>query len=455
MNKKVIILGGGPAGLAAGLILARNDIPVEIIDAESNIGGLSASIKFKGYIFDYGGHRLCFEDDAILNKIKNIIGDELKLRKRKSSIFIRGKFIDYPLRFRNLLFNMNPVTLFAAVLDYLLRFIKNRLLPVKEKNLKDWTINRFGKVLFNIYFRPYTEKFWGLPIDKMSIAWASKRITLAGFWDVMVRLFMKKKSKPATYITEFLYPDRGIGRVFEKMADEIVSRGGKIILNSKVTGIELKGDTAGTVFFERDGERHAVNSDYIISTIPITELVNIFLPKLDMEYLEIADSLKYRSLIFVFLIINKKQITNDSWLYFPEKEYIFTRISEPKNWSSLMAPQDKTSLCVEITDQVNGKIWNIEDSEILQEVVKGLADVKLLKREDIEEYFITRWKYAYPIYTGDYKENLGKILTYLLNIKNLSTCGRQGMFNYDTMPDAIKMGFETGEKAKAYFQMLK
>lgn len=450
MKNVITILGAGPAGLTAGLSLAKSGIPVRIVEAEPRLGGLSASVKHKGYIFDYGGHRFYPEGEAIFAMVKEIMGEELKQRRRRSSIFLKGKFIDYPLRSRNLFFNMNTFLLVAAAGEYLLRLLKNKCAPVEEKTLKDWVLNRFGKVLYNIFFRPYSEKFWGIPVDDMTIDWASKRITLVGLWDAIIRLFRKRKLIPATYITTFFYPDHGIGRICERMAEEIIKCGGEVILNSKVVQLEVATDLINGIRLHQEGKETVMRPDYVISTIPITEFTNMIRPSLSQQYLEIARSLRYRALIFVFLMINREEVTDNNWIYFPEKEYIFTRLTEPKNWSREMVPQGKTSLCVEITCQAGDEIWNAKDAEIFARAVRGLQGARLLKSDEIEDYFVIRWKYAYPIYGRNYEENLKRLLTLLSGIRNLTTCGRQGQFNYTTIPDTMKMGLEAADRAKMY-----
>jgi len=450
MQKKITVLGAGPTGLAAGLDLLQRGLNVRIIEAEDNIGGLCASVRFGDYIFDYGGHRIYDEDESVIRMIEELAGEALTIRERKSSIFINGRFIAYPLRFTNLLRNMNGFTVMAAVADYLFQTVKNTIVRTGEKNLKDWTVNRFGRVLFNIYFKPYTEKFWGLPIEEISIEWASKRITLMGFWDVVSRLLTRRKSVPKTYITRYYYPDGGIGRIFENMAARFTDGGGEIIRSARVTGVETDDGRVRTVVYSRNGEETRLETDYVVSTIPIPELMRAFTPLPEERCLDIAGRLKYRSLIFVFLTVNAEKITDNNWIYFPEKKYLFSRIIEPKNWSASMAPEDSTSLCVEVTCESGDEIWRADDESIREQVAGGLEEAGFLTISDITGCFVVRWRYAYPVYTGTYKEDIRELKDFMSRFGNFKTCGRQGLFHYDNSLEAVLAGLKAGGEASEY-----
>ncbi len=446
MSKKIVIIGTGPAGLAAALKLSESGVSVCVIEAESEVGGLCASIRYDKYIFDYGGHRLYNDDKEIVDEIKRLSNDRLKVRKRRSCIFIKHKFIEYPLKLKNLLLNMKIAVIIGAILEYFVRFIRNIIFRKKENNLKDWIKNKFGKVLFSMYFKPYTEKFWGIPIEDLSVDWAAKRITLVGFWDVMSRLFSKRKSIPATYVLEFYYPEEGIGMIFKDISDEIKKNGGEIILNSKVVKFKLVNGNISSIVYVKNDKEFNIKPDYVISTMPITELVRDVLSETDQNIMNIVNKLEYRSMVFVFLMIDKERVSTNSWIYFPESQYIFSRITEPKNWSVSMGPQGKTSLCVEIVCGMGDDVWSLEKERLYQKVVEGLEEAELLKSKDVEGYFIAKWQYAYPIYTKNYSNNRDKLLKYLTRIKNLTTCGRQGAFNYGTTTEAMKMGFDEAEK---------
>ncbi|MFH1415423.1 MAG: FAD-dependent oxidoreductase [Elusimicrobiota bacterium] len=450
-QKTVAVLGAGPAGLAAATKLAAGGYKVCIFDERPDIGGLCASIKYGDFIFDFGGHRFYPDNEKVLDEIKKIAPSDLVVRKRNSSIFIRRKFVAYPLRLGNLLFNMSPVILFAAMLEYMGRSVKNMVLPLKEKTLKDWLLNRFGRVLYDIYFKPYTEKFWGLSIDDISVEWASSRITLVGFWDVMLRLFSRKKSVPATYIKEYFYPDLGIGAIFEKMGREIENNGGEINLCNKIRNVYVNNGTAQKILIEKDGEETLLKCDYVISTVPLPELVSMLEPQLEAEYQNMAGTVKYRAMLFVFLIINRESISGNNWVYFPEDDYVFSRITEPKNWSARMAPKDKTSLCVEIPLNTDDDLWNMDDSLVMEEVAAGLSKAGFLERNEIVDYFTQKWRYSYPVYTGDYRKTVDSLMLRLSDIGNLALAGRQGRFVYATATDAMKMGFDAAEEAERYF----
>lgn len=451
MDKTVLIIGAGPAGLSAGLHLVKKGINVKILDCRKKVGGLCASLEYNGCIFDYGGHRFYTEDIDILQRLEQITEGELKQRSRKSSIYMGGKFIDYPLRITDLLLKMNTRVLFSALVDYAYRSIKNIFTPSKEDNLEDWISNRFGKVFYNIFFKPYTEKFWGVEVNKIKPEWAEKRITLTGLWDVILRLFKKRKSTPISYITKFYYPDKGMGVIFDKFADEITSLCGEIILDARVTQIKTESGNIDEVVCRKDNKEVSFKPDYVISTMPLTEFVGMLSNVLPQDLVTDTCSLKFRSMIFVFIIINKMNIGSDNWVYFPEADYIFSRITEPKNWSSFLTPESKTSLCVEISCDYNDMTWKAEDEELFTIVCRDLEKTGLVLKGDIESYRIEKWRYCYPMYIGRYKGIVIKTREQLeKNLKNLKLCGRQGQFEYSTASEVIKNGFSSAETVIEY-----
>ncbi len=446
MEKRVVILGAGPAGLSAGWKLAERGYKVDLIEKDTRVGGLCRSYYYKDYTFDLGGHRFISKDDALIEEIKRLMGDELMVSPRKSVVRLKGKYFYYPLAGKDLITKMNPLTSARCFLDYLYVTAKKKLVDTKEVSLEDWVVNRFGKGLYDIYFGPYSAKLWGVPPSQISKDWAAQRISLLNLWDVFLRLLGKTNNTPKTYATKFYYPVKGgIGRMCDKMAEKITSMGGNIHLGSQVTSVERKDGSIKAVRYRQDGEEKTITGDHFISTIPLPEFIKMLTPRVDRNYLDVAESMRFRSLRFLNVIIDSSRISDNTWIYIPEKRFRVMRIQEPKNWSPNNAPADKTSLILELACNVGDEIWNADDESLSRQCFSELRDLGLLNGERVLHKFSTRIVHAYPIYTLDYHQKIKKLSEVFDSFSNLLPIGRQGLYRYNNMDHSIKMGFLAAE----------
>jgi protoporphyrinogen oxidase len=439
--KKVVVLGGGPAGLSAAWKLARGGFDLELIELESQVGGLCRTIKHGDFYFDLGGHRFLTQDKTVFDEIKGLMKDDIVVRPRKSVIRLKGKFFDYPLGAKDLLKKMNPLITAKCFIDYLITMVINKINPKQDLSLQDWITHRFGKSLYDIYFGPYSEKLWGMSPTQISADWAAQRISLLNLWDVFLRLLGKKVDAPKTYAEEYLYPKQGIGMISDRQADEIRKFKGKIHLKSRVSKIAIKDNQIQSVHFETNGSKHKIDPDYVINTIPLPDFVRMIDPLPENNIIETSKKMKFRGLRFLNIKLNREQVSDNNWIYIPERQYLFFRIQEPKNWSPYNVPAGKTSLILEIASDKGDDIWDKPDEEILKRCVKDLKALGLDIEKDIIECFSTRAPYSYPIYDLDYKEKIKVIVDYLDKYENLISCGRQGLYRYNNMDHSIKMGF--------------
>jgi len=437
---KVVILGAGPAGLAAAWKLAAAKVEVEIIELENQVGGLCKTIRYGDYSFDLGGHRFITQNITLANEIKALMGDELLERPRKSTIRLQGKYFQYPLESIDLLKKMNIGTSIKCFLDYCLTGVENKVFPKEDISLEDWVVNRFGKSLYNIYFGPYSAKLWGISPTQISADWAAQRISLLNLWDVFLRLLGKKKNMPKTYATRFYYPKKGIGRIPERMCEEATKFGATLHLNTKVKEIVFEENkTKGVVVIE-NGNTKYLSADYIISTIPITDMVKMIRPEVSSEYIETVNSMKYRGIRFMNLCINKEKISDNTWIYIPEKEFLFFRIQETKNWSPYHVPKGKTGLILEIACNEGDEIWNNSNDLIYTRCLNDLKKLGFDIEDKVIDYFSTWIKHAYPIYDLNYREKLSRIYSLLSKLENFIPCGRQALYRYNNMDHSIEMG---------------
>lgn len=441
---KVAILGGGPAGLTAALKLAQQGIKVEVIEKGSQVGGLCRTIQHGDFFFDLGGHRFATKDKGLEEGVKLLMGTELVTTKRCSTIWLNGKYINYPLELIDLLKKMNPFTSIRCILDYFLAVLLRRFTSPADITFKDWVTNRFGKTLYSIYFGPYSAKLWGISPDLISANWADYRITLINLWDVVLRLFKIKKDTPTTYITNFYYPESGgIGRISERMAEEICANGGVIHLNSTVKELQVD---KNRVVYKKNGLINSMEYDFVISTISLPGLIQMINPALADEYLEVTTHLPFRGIRFFNLCINKERVSKNTWMYVYTKDIIFFRIQEPRNWSENNAPSGKTSLILEIACNKGDNIWNMDDESIYKLCLDGLKKMGFDMEGFVTDYFSVKEEHAYPIYTLDYKTHLEKLLESLAEYKNIAICGRQGLFWYNAMDETMISGIEAAEK---------
>jgi len=443
---KVLILGAGAAGLSAAWKLAEYGIKVEVLEKDKVVGGLCQTLHKDGYFFDLGGHRFISRDEQVIRELTVLMGDELLTVPRSSTIRLMGRYFQYPLQTADLLKKMSPGTLNRCMLDYLYTLLRHKIRPRPDVSFQDWVTNRFGSALYDIFFGPYTHKLWGVEPSQISARWAAQRISLLNLWDVMIRLLgLGRGNTPKTYIKEFYYPKKGIGQIFERMTEEIEARGNKVRLGCEVLGLTLKDRRIESVEYKDEQGKHTVKADHIISTLPLPDVVRFMKPAVGEKYLQAAEGLKFRSLRFLFLYVDKEEISDNTWVYLPDKEYLPFRLQEPKKWSRYAAPAGKTSMTLEIACFEGDDIWNAPASDLVDRGTADLEKLGLLKREEVTGFFDTKVKHGYPIHDLEADERVDLLLNFVDSFENITTIGRQGFFRYNNMDHSVKMGFMAAE----------
>ena len=369
----VVILGGGPCGLSAAWELSRTGKNVVVVEAQSALGGLCKTIRHRGFNFDLGGHRFISRNDDLINKVKVLMGDDLLVSERISAIRLNGREFQYPLSACDILKQTDIIFLTRCLVDYVYQALYKKLRDSPDTSFEDWVINRFGRKLYVTFFKDYTHKLWGIPSNKLSSDWAAERISLLNLWDVALRLCGLGREAPRTYTKEYFYPKQGIGQIFEYIAREIKQNGGNIIINARFKKLLLEGDRVKGVIYESNGKGQVINCDWVVSTIPITEL--ICKPGRGAGYKEVssaARSLRFRSLRFLNILIDKPEIGRNTWTYIPDGKYIMTRIQEPNKRSPYNTPDGKTSLMLEIPCSYKDEVWNMQDDLLFKRCIEDL-----------------------------------------------------------------------------------
>lgn len=446
MKKRVIIFGAGLAGLSCGYELARNGLDVTLIEKENEVGGLAKSFQNGKFTYDLGPHRFHSEKTYLIEHIKEILDNEVVIKKRKSEIFLKNRYFEYPLRTANIMVKMPLLTLLKIFYDYLKAQVKVKFKDVSDDSFEDWVTNRFGKTLYEIFFKEYTEKTWGLPCSEISSDYAVQRISLLNLWDAVKKSIFKTKNVPRTYVSRFYYPrEGGIGKIAEKYKEKIAKYGGKILLGAEIEAINVSDNRVTSVIYESKGTRYSENYDYVCSTIPMTELTYLITPQDDDEVKQACSELFFRSIVFVYLIINKPRLSDNHWIYIPEKIFLSNRISEFKNFNEDSSPSRKTIICSEVTCFCGDRIWNMNNERLVDRVTEDLVQLGLIGENEVEDYFIYKMKHAYPTYDIYYQEHLGVIRNFLNQFENLCYFGRNALFRYNNMDHSVEMGLTVAE----------
>ena len=433
----IVVIGAGPAGLAAGYELVCRDKQTIIFERDGVVGGIARTESYKGYNFDIGGHRF-FTQNLRINQIwEKMLGEDFLRVDRLSRIFYQGKFFNYPLRPVNAFLNLGLLESFLILLSY----FRARLLPHPEENsFEDWVVNRFGERLYETFFKTYTEKVWGISCRDIKADWAAQRIKgLSLLVAVSNALFGGQQAK--SLIGQFSYPKLGPGMMWNRFMEHIVSGGGKVMLNSEVFALLHDSSRITAVNFKNGSTYGQLIPEYCISSMPIPTLVKLLEPQAPKYILAAADKLTYRAFIIVILIIDTPELFPDQWLYVHSPTVQVGRIQNFKNWSRYMVQDfSKTSIGMEYFCNENDQTWNMPDDELVEMATREMMELGLGEVDIVIDSYVVRQPNAYPVYDSDYKENLGKIQEYLGKFSNLQTIGRSGMHRYNNMDHSMQTG---------------
>jgi len=446
--KHVIILGAGPAGLATGHEFTANGGKVTVLDRNPYVGGLCVTIEKDGFKFDIGGHRWFTKNEHLNNWFRRLMTGEIVMVNRISRIFHKGKFFGYPIAFSDVIKNTDPLTVMHAGLSFLAVAMQQAISPKPIRNMRDAYTAQFGDKLYRMFFEQYSEKVWGKPCEELSSDWVSQRSKGLSVVSLVRNALMAPKQKAVSLIEEFMYPRDGYVRIPERMAEDIVASGSEVRLNANVNRIVCHGPDDYEVFYESPDGPQSVRGDAVVSTIPLGHLVRFIEPKCSQEVLDAANRMKFRDLITINLMLKKDQVTPDTWLYVQDKEILFGRIHEPKNWSKAMVPdQSCTSLVLECFCTRGDAIWSMTDAEIAERCIADLADkLKFIKPEEVIGFAAVRTVQAYPVYDLDYLDNIALAMDFIGKHPGIHVVGRGGTFRYNNADHSIEMGLLLGRK---------
>ncbi|MFH1980819.1 MAG: FAD-dependent oxidoreductase [Pseudomonadota bacterium] len=438
MNKELFaVIGAGPAGLAAALELAERGVRPILFESGAEIGGLARTVPFKGCLFDIGGHRFFTKNSAIDRLWHRMLGPDFIPVKRSSRIFYNGRFFDYPLKVTNTLRNLGGVESARILSSYL----RSQLFPnPREETFEQWMCNRFGMHLYRVFFKTYTEKVWGIPCSEMRAEWAGQRIKGLSMTSIVTNaLFGTRSAKTLT--DRFHYPTRGPGMMWERIETAVSERGGDIQTGAQVIGLTHADGRITSVRISRDAVVSDIPVHQVISSMPITQLVNALDPAPPEHVRAAAARLSYRALIMVGLILDRDNLFPDQWIYIHASTVRVGRIQNFKNWSPDMAQNGhRTNIGMEYFCNEGDGTWTMTDAATVEMASRELETLGLARRQDVIDALVIRQPKAYPVYDNGYRPSLDVIRRYLQCFDNLQTIGRNGTHRYNNMDQAMSTG---------------
>ena len=440
-NPTLVVVGAGPAGLTAAYDAQAQGIQTLVLEKDPEyVGGISRTVRYKDFRFDIGGHRFFSKSNEVTQWWKDRLPDDFIQVQRMSRIFYRGKYYDYPLKAWNALSNLGLFTSAACVVSY----GWSRLFPRKpEKSFEDWVSNRFGRKLFGIFFKTYTEKVWGIPTYELSADWAAQRIKGLSLFKAIINAFRgQKKGGPVikTLIDTFDYPRFGPGQMWEHVAASFQKQGGKLEMGTEVVRINHAGGRILSIEVrEASGATREIVADQFIVTMPLRETVKAFHPPLPAEALQAAENLSYRDFLTVALVVKGENPFPDNWIYIHDPAVKLGRIQNFKNWSeSMIGAGATTCLGLEYFCFEGDELWNASDKELIELGRRELAQLGLAKPESVIDGSIVRQPKAYPVYDEHYQRNVDAIRAALeKHASNLQVVGRNGMHKYNNQDHSM------------------
>lgn len=442
----VFVIGAGPAGLTAGYCLAKEGRSVVIIERDPvYVGGISRTVDYKGFLFDIGGHRFFSKSKEVVALWQELLPDDFITRPRLSRIYYNGKFFSYPLKAFEALLKLGVFTSAACLASY----ARAKLRPLAEpRTFHQWVRNQFGERLFQIFFKTYTEKVWGMSCDEISADWAAQRIKGLDLATAVVNaltrsLRLRRKAGPVgdtvkTLIESFQYPRKGPGMMWQAAAHKIRALGGRIMMDRELATLGYDADRQRwhIEVAVAGGGRETYTARHVVSSAPLRELVERIKPT-PISLLH-ARALRYRDFLTVALMVRKAETFPDNWIYIHDPSVKVGRVQNFRSWSPEMVPEGMSCLGLEYFCFEGDGVWNAPDSELIALAKKEIAQIGLAAPDDVVDACVVRQAKAYPVYDEDYADNVAVIRRDLEGrYPTLHMVGRNGMHRYNNQDHAM------------------
>lgn len=431
------MIGAGPAGLTAAYRLQQLGADVAIFEATEYVGGLARSFDLWGHRVDLGPHRFFSSDERVNDLWREVIGSDSRAVERQTRIYYRKRYFDYPLKIGNVLKNLSVADIAASLASY----SKELFLPEFPANKRDtfeaWIVSQFGRRLFEMFFKIYSEKLWGIPCTELDADFAAQRIRRFSLGQSILAALGLGKEKHKTLVDLFSYPKAGSGELYRRIAKAVTDNGGKIYMRSpvrriiadyvKVSGLELQ-----------DGSTYEL--DHVVSTMPLTTMLQ-GLGKLPDDVADCVRRLRFRNTILIYLNIDAPNLFPDQWLYIHSDDVMVGRITNFRNWvPELYGELTTTILALEYWCYDHDSIWNESNLQLIDRAKSECQEIGLLGSARILSGHVERVRRSYPVYFRGYRDNLAPIVAYLKKFNNLWPIGRYGSFKYNNQDHSILMG---------------
>jgi protoporphyrinogen oxidase len=441
----VVVVGAGPAGLTLAYLLVQQGARVTVLERDSVVGGISRTVEYRGYRFDIGGHRFFTKIAPVQALWETLLGDELLTVPRLSRIHYDGRYFDYPLKARNALTGLGPINALRILGSY----IAARITPYPQENtFEEWVVNRFGRRLYEIFFRTYTEKVWGIPCTEIRAEWAAQRIQGLSLTKAILNStgLNRRSSAIKSLITSMSYPRLGPGQMWDACRDRVLAMGGTVLIERDVTGVEVQGGVACAVTTSGVHGAERFEADHVVSTADLRALVRALGPAATPTTHTAAEGLRYRDFLVVSLVLDGDSYFPDNWIYVHTPGVKVGRIQNFKNWSPAMVPDEgRTCLGLEYFCFEHDDLWSSSDERLIQLAIDELETLGLASRASVVDGTVVRMAKAYPIYDGEYRAHLDIVRSALDAIPNLHTIGRNGMHKYNNQDHSMYTAMLTAE----------
>jgi protoporphyrinogen oxidase len=444
MERDVVVIGAGPAGLTASYLLAKAGRRVTVLEADPvHVGGIARTVSRDGFKFDVGPHRFFSKSPEVEALWDELLPGEMLQIARRTRIHYRGRYFSYPLDATEALRRMGMRESALAGLSYL----RAQAFPVRNpRSFEDWVSNAFGRRLFETFFRTYTEKVWGMRCTEISADWAAQRIKGLSLGTAIRNAVTPRRgqTKVKSLIETFRYPRRGTGSMWEAAADGTRRYGGEVRLGCRVDALERTPDGWRVGWTERDGTTGSLRTSHVISSAAMHDLAAMLGSQLHTR--AHAEALRYRDFLTVILYVRDRNVFDDHWLYIHDPEVHAARIQNFGVWSPELVPPGRTALGIEYFCFKGDNLWNRTEAELVALATDEVTTLKLVAREDVLGGCVERQPRAYPVYDGDYADHVAAIRDEITTrLPGLHLIGRNGMHKYNNQDHAMMTAMLTVE----------
>ncbi len=452
-TEPVAVLGAGCAGLAAARRLLERGLPVVALEMAGHPGGLAGGVRIGGNVYEYGPHMFHTNDPAIMAYVRGLVGEALTVYHRTIKIKFSGSYFDFPLAMTDVVTKLPLATVARAGLSWAWHSLADRLARPARENSETVLQRYYGQVLYEVFFKSYIERVWGIGPAAFSPDFARQRIPrmqIMEFLGGLARKLTGSKQPPSTtdgFVETldgtFYSTPRGFSLITDRMAAEVERRGGEFLLGAEVRGIECRDGRVRAVRYRQDGQEHTLACAGAVSTLPVNLALAMLEPPAPMEAVQAARRLRFRPSVFVGFLVRRQRVLPASFMYF--REHSFNRVSDLGQFGIEIDPPGHTVLVAEIACEQHERPWT-DEAFAASSVLGELRAEGLLEPDEVVETHVYRSAHAYPVYLLDYEENLARCLKAMEDLPNLASAGRQGRFQYVNAHVAFKMGHEAAER---------